>query len=372
MKKEEVINEGENPEKKDEEKDKNDFSDVKVKSMNKDAKTILVEPDFRLCLYRHWNLFDSFVYSNYTLGHLVTWKEPGKEEIKKLLTLIGVPLEEARQKYAYMKNEYKDIFKKKIIEVSRKFDLKDFIFHSFAYQLDQKTQMTASDFVHCLSALLEYPFSLKNIEGREGTVEAEEDHGLDEEESDEEEEDLVFNEQEMRKNNKYENFWACYDFLALKNSKLVRPVINLAIKFQQVLTTSGTQIIDKRAIQSSRIFRYATISTDIGEAKYFHNPIALEKLALFIMDTYHSARLNKKHEFRPFVLAFLNSTNKTYLVAGVLGNCREEGEKSQFPMRFRVSANHTGSSLMLNNFNDSIVEVPMDEYYAFLEKITNN
>jgi cell division control protein 45 len=359
-----------------EEKDRHDFSDVRVETCNKDPKTIIVDPDYRLILYRHWNLHDSIVYSNYTLGHLMTWIEQGKQEIKKILTLVGVPVEEAKQKYYYMKNQYKTNFKEKILEVIRKFDLKDFLFDSFSYQLDQKTQLSASDFVHCLSALLEYPYSLKNLEN-EGLVDADEEYGKesDDQNQDDEEDldDLPSAEIEMRQNNKFENFWACYDFLALKSSKLVRPVINLAIKFQQALVASGTQIIDKRAIQSSRTFRYATISSDITDAKYFHNPIALEKLALFIMDTYHTARLNnKKNGFKPFVLAFFNSVNKSYLVAGTLGSTREENDKSQFPMRFRVSANHIGANLILNNFDDSIVEVPQDEYYAFLEKITNN
>jgi cell division control protein 45 len=359
-----------------EEKDRHDFSDVKVETCNKDPKTIIVDPDYRLILYRHWNLHDSIVYSNYTLGHLMTWIEQGKQEIKKILTLVGVPVEEAKQKYYYMKNQYKTNFKEKILEVIRKFDLKDFLFDSFSYQLDQKTQLSASDFVHCISALLEYPYSLKNLEN-EGLVDADEEYGKKSEiQNDDEEEDLndlPSAEMEMRKNNKFENFWACYDFLALKSSKIVRPVINLAIKFQQTLVASGTQIIDKRAIQSSRTFRYATISSDITDGKYFHNPIALEKLALFIMDTYHTARLNnKKNGFKPFVLSFFNSTNKSYLVAGTLGSTREENDKSQFPMRFRVSASHIGANLILNNFDDSIVEVPQDEYYAFLEKITNN
>ena len=35
------------------------------KSTAKEGKSILVGSDYKLILYRHWNLYDSFIYSSY-------------------------------------------------------------------------------------------------------------------------------------------------------------------------------------------------------------------------------------------------------------------------------------------------------------------
>ena len=128
------------------------------KSTSKEGKSILIGSDYKLILYRHWNLYDSFIYSSYPLGILSTWKEPGKGEVQKIFAYMGIPLSEAKQKYRYMKNEYLDTFKDKIIDVSKKFFLNEIIFHSFIYQFDNNTEMSASDCVHLLSCLIEFPF----------------------------------------------------------------------------------------------------------------------------------------------------------------------------------------------------------------------
>ena len=57
-----------------------------------------------------------------------------------------------------MRCEYKDSFKSQITEISRKFDLKDLIYHSFIYQFEQNIEMSPSDCVYLTSSLLEYPF----------------------------------------------------------------------------------------------------------------------------------------------------------------------------------------------------------------------
>ena len=90
-------------------------------------------------LFRHWNLFDSFVYSDYTMGVLTTWREQGKSELQKLFAFMGIPLAETKQKYRYMKSEFKTSFHEKIKEIGAQFGLNELLFHSFIYQFDQNT-----------------------------------------------------------------------------------------------------------------------------------------------------------------------------------------------------------------------------------------
>jgi cell division control protein 45 len=42
-------------------------------------------------------------YSTYLAPRLGIWRENGKRELNKLIAKLGIPLEEAQQKYRYMK-----------------------------------------------------------------------------------------------------------------------------------------------------------------------------------------------------------------------------------------------------------------------------
>ena len=53
-------------------------------------------------LIRHWSLYDSMYYSSYLAPRLRIWSEMGKKELNRFIALLGIPLEEAKQKYKYM------------------------------------------------------------------------------------------------------------------------------------------------------------------------------------------------------------------------------------------------------------------------------
>ena len=53
-------------------------------------------------MMRHWTLYDSMFYSNYLAPRLGIWSESGKKELHRFIALMGIPLDEAKQKYKYM------------------------------------------------------------------------------------------------------------------------------------------------------------------------------------------------------------------------------------------------------------------------------
>jgi len=284
--------------------------------------------------------------------HLRTWKEDGKADIKKLFTLLGVPLDEAKSNFNYMKHEYKDLFKEKILAVTNKFDLKDFIFHSFLYQFDSKTQLSASDFVYVLTSLLEIPSEINAFS-------AEDDEDKIEEE-----------ERKMRVDYKYDNFWNTYDFLSFKKISMVKSVIEIAIKFQTILVSNATKIIDSRYVNSAGKFWYSNITCDLLEKEYFFNSISLEKLSLFVLYTYMNLPRKTPIIPKPFVFALENKTTKTYLIAGVLGEARQfDNEKNQFAIRFRLSADAVKANIKLESFNDCIIEIASEDFLAFITEL---
>ena len=48
-------------------------------------------------LYKHWNLYESLIYSTNIASKLNTWKESGRKDIETFIAYLGIPLDEAKQ-----------------------------------------------------------------------------------------------------------------------------------------------------------------------------------------------------------------------------------------------------------------------------------
>ena len=355
------------------------------KSTAKEGKTILIGSDYKLILYRHWNLYDSFIYSTYPLGILSTWKEPGKGEVQKIFAYMGIPLSEARQKYRYMKNEYLDTFRDKIIDVSKKFFLNEIIFHSFIYQFDNNTEMSASDCVYLLSCLIECPFEeFNNLEIEDDEFNEDNNSNIsdDEEEKNnkseigdkgEDEEhnpDNIISKKNRKNENTLKKFWMAYRFLSLKKLNMTNSLIDIAIKFQIALTNSATAILDKNGVKNEQKFRYSIVSGNLSDdSRYFHYPGNLERLCLVISETYKQLK-GKKIENKPYLLAYIDTENKTYVIDGNLGcNKKDDEEKNTFPIQFKFVAKKLKIPVSYNYSTEEIITIKKDDLYSFINQI---
>ena len=369
-----------------EKKKSKDDDTLKIyKSTAKEGKTILIGSDYKLILYRHWNLYDSFIYSTYPLGVLSTWKEPGKGEVQKIFAYMGIPLSEARQKYRYMKNEYLDTFRDKIIDVSKKFFLNEIIFHSFIYQFDNNTEMSASDCVYLLSCLIECPFeefsnieiedddfledNVSNISGDDEDEKNEKNNRGDgsHEDGEHDSENLIT---KKNKENILKKFWMAYRFLSLKKLNMTNSLIDIAIKFQIALTNSATTILDKNGVKNEQKFRYSIVSGNLSEdSRYFQYPGNLERLCLVISETYKQIK-GKKIENKPYLLAYIDTENKTYVIDGNLGcNKKDDNEKNTFPMQFKFVSQKLNIPVSYNYSTEEIITIKKDDLYSFINQI---
>ena len=369
-----------------EKKKSKDDDTLKIyKSTAKEGKTILIGSDYKLILYRHWNLYDSFIYSTYPLGVLSTWKEPGKGEVQKIFAYMGIPLSEARQKYRYMKNEYLDTFRDKIIDVSKKFFLNEIIFHSFIYQFDNNTEMSASDCVYLLSCLIECPFeefsnieiedddfledNVSNISGDDEDEKNEKNNGGDgsHEDGEHDSENLIT---KKNKENILKKFWMAYRFLSLKKLNMTNSLIDIAIKFQIALTNSATTILDKNGVKNEQKFRYSIVSGNLSEdSRYFQYPGNLERLCLVISETYKQIK-GKKIENKPYLLAYIDTENKTYVIDGNLGcNKKDDNEKNTFPVQFKFVSQKLNIPVSYNYSTEEIITIKKDDLYSFINQI---
>lgn len=100
---------------------------------------IKMETELKFMLLRHWTLFDSIQNSPYMVAKLNLSKEPGQMELLKFLTHIAVPLDEAKQQFAFMNPSVKRKFKEKVMSAAADFGLNDIMMASFSRQFDSKT-----------------------------------------------------------------------------------------------------------------------------------------------------------------------------------------------------------------------------------------
>ena len=72
--------------------------------------------EFRFFLLEHWNLYDAMKHSNYIASKLEIWKDRTTTKLDTLLAKMGIPLEQAKQKYIHMKQTFKDTLHQKLYE----------------------------------------------------------------------------------------------------------------------------------------------------------------------------------------------------------------------------------------------------------------
>ena len=103
---------------------------------------------------------------------------------------------------------------------------------------------------------------------------------------------------------KYANFWVAYDALDKNNKNLIEEGINMAKDLQKALVQIGTSIIDKKEVKAGEGFRYVFLENDyLKDVQLFQYPLALQKLALFVMETHKVSLFN--------IYIFLGKTSKS-------------------------------------------------------------
>ena len=111
-------------------------------------------------LLRHWTLLDSINNSNYLVSQLQLWTEQGQRELMRLLASVGVPIEQAKQKFQFIDSGIRSSLKDKMLENSHQFGLDDILVNSYVKQIDPKTQISALDSAYALSSIIECPFNV--------------------------------------------------------------------------------------------------------------------------------------------------------------------------------------------------------------------
>ncbi len=117
-------------------------------------------PEFKFFLLDHWNLYNSMYYSKYLATKLELWKDRTNNKLQTLLARMGIPLEQAEQKYMHMKSAMKQRLEEKLIasdELTTAFDLDKIVFQTFRKERRTGTHISATQCTHICNAMLCIP-----------------------------------------------------------------------------------------------------------------------------------------------------------------------------------------------------------------------
>ena len=252
------------------------YQNVDLQTDNIKVGSIIPSYEFRFMFMRSWSLYNSVYYSNYVVSKLRLWTDDGKRDLKRFFASLGIPDTEYNQKYSFMTPKFKNALKEKIEGVASSFGLDHIMFSSFVRQIDNKTQMNASDMVYAITSILEAPRAvmIENIPQLE-----KEQNGKAQEEVEVAQSSNDIHERQV------ENFWAAYTALDIKHKQYIDYGIVLSKEMQQALMTQGTSILTGKKLLPTSKFWYAVISNDsLTQTKIFQHPMAIQKLASFLAE----------------------------------------------------------------------------------------
>ena len=189
---------------------------------------------------------------------------------------------------------------------------------------------------------------------------------------------------------KYANFWVAYDALDKNNKNLIEEGINMAKDLQKALVQIGTSIIDKKEVKAGEGFRYVFLENDyLKDVQLFQYPLALQKLALFVMET---------HKVSLFIIYFYRQNIKKLRISHLLWLSRIQRKVllllsqswviqenhisvesilllilirkySDFGQRFRAAAEKAGARTKHDGFDTAMIEVKNEDSRPFMEEL---
>ncbi|GMH76331.1 hypothetical protein TrRE_jg406, partial [Triparma retinervis] len=116
---------------------------------------IVREAEFRFCLLSSWSLYDAMYYSNYVSSRMSCFKGRGEAKLKEMLAKMGVPLDEAKQSWAFMKPEFRKKVKAMIHEYKEEYGLPDVEVEGFKMVTGFNSTVSSSDVALAVRGILD-------------------------------------------------------------------------------------------------------------------------------------------------------------------------------------------------------------------------
>ncbi|KAI5291111.1 hypothetical protein KEM55_008420 [Ascosphaera atra] len=242
--------------------------------------SILLSPEPRLLLIRHWSLYDSMLHSPYLASRLHVWSESGRKRLHKLLAKMGVSLSQCHQNYTHMDMDLKRLLRAKLLTYAPMYGLDGLVPPAAAHAFSGwgfvrnwgwKACLSATDVGVILGAILEVG-SLDPFLAEQQGFSTREMHVVGADTSLADSANVVA------------RFWKAYDAISLSASESPSKLLAslaLAQYLHRAILRTGTALLSKKQIRHLRAFKIAVVK-DGPDIKLFGNPGALTKLALWV------------------------------------------------------------------------------------------
>ena len=106
-------------------------------------------------MLRHWSLYEALTHSRYIFTRLGLHGEHGRFKLDQWLARMGIPLEEAKQQYSYMKPQVREELQERMEQYGPENGLTELTYPSFRRVTNYSSTVSAADLVYCVNAQLE-------------------------------------------------------------------------------------------------------------------------------------------------------------------------------------------------------------------------
>lgn len=278
--------------------------------------SIVLSPEPRFLLVRHWSLYDSMLHSPYLSAKLHVWSDAGRRRLHKLLAKMGISLVQCKQSYTHMDMDLKKVLRERLLQVAPQYGLDDLVPPAtndrsnrdgwgFVRSWGWKACLSAADVASIISAVLEVGHSqlatLPHSTASQPSVNPIQPNPSPSEEA-------------------LTRFYTAYD--ALLHPQRLLSAIPLTQSLHRAILRTGTSILQKRQIKHLRAFRMALLKEG-PDLALFTAPGALIALALWlgeaVAEVEPEKRTESKRALTPLVLGCLDEARELYVVVGLGG-----------------------------------------------------
>ncbi|KAK9368221.1 CDC45 family [Lipomyces kononenkoae] len=335
--------------------------------LSADDSTLVIQPDYRMFLLRHWTFYDALLHSSYVASRLQLWNDDGRKKLHKMLAKMGVSLSVAKERWTHTDVSLKRELKDRISSVAEVFGIGNVVRIGVVRKFGFRGALTAGDAVESVAALLEC--------GRGKSIVDKENVNPDRKDGD-----------QVKENYRaawIDNFWTAWD--ALDDVELLLHGLQRAQALQQAIVRTGTALLEKNQVLILRTFRLAVLK-DGPDLDLFRNPVTLIRLASWV----NECKAEQDGRQIPMVMAALDRTRDAYTVVGlparilkqsgkegdededddVVDNEEEETMRNSFGIAFQEVAQQTNARVRIDSFESSVVDVRKDDLAGFLEGMT--
>ncbi|OEU16626.1 CDC45-like protein, partial [Fragilariopsis cylindrus CCMP1102] len=310
---------------------------------------IFSEKDFRFFMLRHSNLLDSMQYSEYVCTRLQVYTKRGEQQLMEMLAKMGYPLDECRQPFPFMKPNLRRRLKEKLGTHAPEYNLDRFEFTSFTRVTGYQSMLSASDASYAVTALLEYETPNELSSG-----------------SDDDPTNIIDQENKAG----VEAFNNAYDALGNLSSTIgIGAGLRRAMALQKSIIHTAVGLSERGSIALLRHFRYAHV-TSTSRDHIFSKPLALTRLAHFLMNMNRENGKWTGTKARPLVLIADKPRSKTCLIVGYEYPERAgDFVKNTFGPMFKQTAESMNGMFKFDSFDSNVVEVDAADVQRFMEQL---